>query len=224
MIARNKAIDRLRADTGSRNALADRIRGRRQRPGAITAHAAESGHRRARLDGCLEQLDSRRRTLIRTAFFEGVTYEELARARHAAGHGQELDPPRPAATAGVPRTMNTPHDHLDRWIRTAGRRRARRRIRAWRARCDERRACRRASRASRRSRAQVDGWEQHFAGCWTKSSRCPCPAHVWPRMRTRLGWSPVEGARRGVWQNIGFWRARDGGRVRRRRRARGRCS
>ena len=33
---------------------------------------------RARLFGCLEQLDERRRVLIRTAFFDGATYEELA--------------------------------------------------------------------------------------------------------------------------------------------------
>ena len=29
---------------------------------------------------------------------------------------------------------------------------------------------------------------------------------MWPRIRTQLGWSPVEGARRGVWQNVAFWR------------------
>src|SRR6185312_494494 len=32
------------------------------------------------------------------------------------------------------------------------------------------------------------------------------PAHLWPRIRTQLGWSPVEGARRGIWQNVTFWR------------------
>ena len=33
---------------------------------------------RHRLERCLEQLDDRRRSLIRTAFFDGATYDELA--------------------------------------------------------------------------------------------------------------------------------------------------
>lgn len=78
MIAHNKAIDRLRADAGSRNTLpiefADEVS-----DATITAHAAvEQASDARRLEGCLGQLDARRRTLIRTAFFEGVTYEQLA--------------------------------------------------------------------------------------------------------------------------------------------------
>ena len=78
MIAHNKAIDRLRADAGSRNALPIEF-AEDVSDGAITAQAAvEQVSDAQRLDGCLGELDTRRRTLIRTAFFEGVTYEELA--------------------------------------------------------------------------------------------------------------------------------------------------
>ena len=38
----------------------------------------EQAQDRARLYGCLEELDARTRQAIRTAFFEGVTYEALA--------------------------------------------------------------------------------------------------------------------------------------------------
>ena len=77
MIAHNKSVDRLRADNGSRHALpiefADDL------SDGTTAHgAAEQAGDQRRLDGCLAELDARRRTLIRTAFYEGVTYEELA--------------------------------------------------------------------------------------------------------------------------------------------------
>lgn len=54
--------------------------------------------------------------------------------------------------------------------------------------------------------ALIDMWEAHFAA-WTR--RVPPvlpPAHVWPRIRTRLGWSPVEDTRGGVWNNVSFWR------------------
>ncbi len=45
------------------------------------------------------------------------------------------------------------------------------------------------------------------------------PAHLWPRIRTSLGWSPLSSdavadrtsvAPRGLWQNTGFWRAAAG--------------
>ena len=41
----------------------------------LAEHAGEA----RRLDQCLQQLEARRRALIRTAFFDGATYEELAR-------------------------------------------------------------------------------------------------------------------------------------------------
>ncbi len=78
MIARNKAIDRLRASPTKR----------RHRPMEEAAEIpdtepspqqfAEASADRAMLDACMGKLDDRRRELIRTAFFEGVTYETLA--------------------------------------------------------------------------------------------------------------------------------------------------
>lgn len=78
MIARNRAIDRLRASpSASRHAdieVAEQVADAGPSP-AQQAEAADEG---TRLGACLEQLEPRRRGLIRTAFFEGATYEELA--------------------------------------------------------------------------------------------------------------------------------------------------
>lgn len=78
MIARNRAIDRLRAQPPrARMApmeVADTIPDASPSP----ADEAESAIDRARIDDCIEQLDQRRRSLIRIAFFDGATYEELA--------------------------------------------------------------------------------------------------------------------------------------------------
>jgi RNA polymerase sigma-70 factor (ECF subfamily) len=76
-IARNRAIDRLRARGPLARAepvedleLAD------EAPGAEAA--LQAGDDARRLAGCLEELDPRTRAVIRAAFFEGVTYEALA--------------------------------------------------------------------------------------------------------------------------------------------------
>lgn len=78
MIARNKAIDRVRANPSrSRNApieWADNVADPAPSPLAVTELATDN----TRLNSCMEQLDNRRRSLIRTAFFDGATYEELA--------------------------------------------------------------------------------------------------------------------------------------------------
>ncbi|MGO1068259.1 sigma-70 family RNA polymerase sigma factor [Lysobacter sp. CA199] len=77
MIARNKAIDRLRSlPTLKRAPLEsiDEIADLAPTPSA----QVESDDEHARLRQCLDELDARRRTLIRTAFFDGSTYEELA--------------------------------------------------------------------------------------------------------------------------------------------------
>lgn len=79
MIAHNKAIDRLRSDGIARNVVpieyaADVSDGHPTAP-QLAEHAGDA----RRLDQCLQQLEARRRTLIRTAFFDGATYEELAR-------------------------------------------------------------------------------------------------------------------------------------------------
>lgn len=77
-IARNRAIDRLRAR--GLLARADRVEDLQVPDGGPGAEArliaaGEDG----RLQGCLSELDARTAQIIRTAFFEGVTYEALAR-------------------------------------------------------------------------------------------------------------------------------------------------
>lgn len=76
-IARNRCIDRIRARGPL--AKADPIDGMEiaeDRPGADVLLSAADDRRR--LEGCLSQLDGRTRDVIRTAFFEGVTYEAVA--------------------------------------------------------------------------------------------------------------------------------------------------
>jgi RNA polymerase sigma-70 factor (ECF subfamily) len=78
MIARNKAIDRLRS-LPARQARTDIELARElEDPGASPPQQAQTASDRAQLERCLEQLEPRRRALIRAAFFEGCTYEELA--------------------------------------------------------------------------------------------------------------------------------------------------
>jgi RNA polymerase sigma factor (sigma-70 family) len=76
-IARNRAIDRLRARGPLTHAAqVDEMEIEDGGPGAqALLEAAQSG---AALQACLEELDARTRTVIRTAFFEGLTYEVLA--------------------------------------------------------------------------------------------------------------------------------------------------
>lgn len=78
-IARNRAIDRLRARGPMARAepveeleIADE-----SQVGAEALLSAADD--RARLAACLGELDERTQTVIRTAFFEGVTYDALAR-------------------------------------------------------------------------------------------------------------------------------------------------
>jgi len=79
MLARNRAIDRLRASANERQvapiALAADVGD--ETPSTLTL--AESSDERRRLESCINQLEAQRRHLIRTAFFDGATYEELAR-------------------------------------------------------------------------------------------------------------------------------------------------
>jgi RNA polymerase sigma-70 factor (ECF subfamily) len=77
-IARNRSIDRLRTipTPASRVAIevAEAVHDETPSPAA----GAEAAAQREHLDRCLEQLEPNRQTLIRTAFFDGATYEELA--------------------------------------------------------------------------------------------------------------------------------------------------
>ena len=76
-IARNRAIDWRRAQGSRRTAplaeapdIAD--------PAPLASDALEAAGERARLYDCLRTLEERQGAAIRTAFFEGVTYAELA--------------------------------------------------------------------------------------------------------------------------------------------------
>jgi RNA polymerase sigma-70 factor (ECF subfamily) len=77
-IARNRAIDRLRSTRSSRHmdpidAAADVADS-----APIADSALESAQDYARLHGCLEGLETRERSALRGAFFDGNTYEDLA--------------------------------------------------------------------------------------------------------------------------------------------------
>ena len=78
-IARNRAIDRLRArgPLAKAEPVDDLAIADEDQPAADARLAAAADA--ARLEACLSQLDPRTRAVIRTAFFEGVTYEALAR-------------------------------------------------------------------------------------------------------------------------------------------------
>lgn len=81
-IARNRAIDRLRARGPLAGAQpADELDIADDQPGAEALLSAADDA--SRLAGCLGELDARTQTVIRTAFFEGVTYEALARRMDA---------------------------------------------------------------------------------------------------------------------------------------------
>src|SRR5262245_7587573 len=77
-IARNRAIDRLRArGAGGRpepieaaDAVSD--------PAPVAVERVELAQQYQRLARCLEELDARHSTAIRAAFLDGATYEELA--------------------------------------------------------------------------------------------------------------------------------------------------
>ena len=77
MIARNKAIDRARTGADARTASIDLATGIDD-PAPGPASSAESSDSGRRLTECLEALEVRQRVLIRTAFFDGATYENLA--------------------------------------------------------------------------------------------------------------------------------------------------
>lgn len=82
-IARNRSIDRLRSGAVSRRStpieaaldLADDAR-----PADDLVAVRQDA---ARLNGCLQELDDRTSRAIRTAFFDGATYEQLAAAEGA---------------------------------------------------------------------------------------------------------------------------------------------
>lgn len=56
----------------------------------------------------------------------------------------------------------------------------------------------------------VHRWEHDLAALLEEIAPEDVPPHLWPGIRSRLGWAPVVGTRRGLWHNIGFWRAAAG--------------
>jgi RNA polymerase sigma-70 factor, ECF subfamily len=78
MIARNKAIDRLRSMPAKETRASRRLGEDEDDPSASPPQQVQIATDRAQLEHCLERLEPRRRSLIRAAFFDGLTYEELA--------------------------------------------------------------------------------------------------------------------------------------------------
>lgn len=77
-IARNRCIDRLRSQPAAAMRAPIELLDFAEDPSPSPAAEAESGMERAQLDHCISQLEPKRQVLIRTAFFDGATYEELS--------------------------------------------------------------------------------------------------------------------------------------------------
>jgi RNA polymerase sigma-70 factor (ECF subfamily) len=75
-LARNKAVDRIRARRQSTAPLGEADEIASDAPSQLDI--IESAEDASRLARCLEELDERARSMIRTAFFDGATYPELA--------------------------------------------------------------------------------------------------------------------------------------------------
>ncbi len=61
----------------------------------------------------------------------------------------------------------------------------------------------------------VSDWEQRLAPLLAEFGDAEVPPHVWPRIRSQLGWPSVgtadaPAAKSGLWQSAGFWRAATG--------------
>jgi RNA polymerase sigma-70 factor (ECF subfamily) len=78
-IARNRAIDRLRADKISRRLEPIETAAEVADAAPAADLTLETSEESARLSACLETLAGHERAALRGAFFDGNTYEELAR-------------------------------------------------------------------------------------------------------------------------------------------------
>ncbi|WP_101927387.1 MULTISPECIES: sigma-70 family RNA polymerase sigma factor [Luteimonas] len=78
-IARNRAIDRVRSRPSNVQLAPVELVDALPDDGATPAQAGEQADDNARLQACMDTLEPKRRGLIRAAFFDGSTYEELAR-------------------------------------------------------------------------------------------------------------------------------------------------
>jgi len=77
VLARNRAIDRVRARRAPAASLDDAEEVPSDSPSQLDV--LERDEDAARLKNCLDELDERARSMIRTAFFDGASYPELAR-------------------------------------------------------------------------------------------------------------------------------------------------
>src|SRR5260370_26861029 len=77
-IARNRAIDRLRATAVSRRMEPIEAADKVSDPAPAAVERVELAQQHQRLAGCLEQLQARQSAAIRAAVLDGATYEELA--------------------------------------------------------------------------------------------------------------------------------------------------
>lgn len=75
-LARNKAIDRLRSRRAAGEGLDSALEIVDESPSSL--EILEQAQDASRLKQCLEELDERARMLIRSAFFEGASYPDLA--------------------------------------------------------------------------------------------------------------------------------------------------
>lgn len=78
MIARNKAIDRLRADRVGRAGVPIDLVAELADDNPTVAARVEALSQDRQLRSCIDELSGEQRNVIRVAFFEGCTYEEIA--------------------------------------------------------------------------------------------------------------------------------------------------
>ena len=79
-LARNKAIDRLRAKGPRTSEPIDGDTLQVADPSPLASELLEASEDRERLGGCIGELEQRQAAAIRRAFFGGLTYAELAQA------------------------------------------------------------------------------------------------------------------------------------------------
>jgi RNA polymerase sigma-70 factor (ECF subfamily) len=77
-IARNRAIDRLRASAVSRRMEPIESADAVSDPAPAAVERVEMAQQHQRLSRCLAELEARHASAIRAAFLDGTTYEELA--------------------------------------------------------------------------------------------------------------------------------------------------
>src|SRR5438132_554501 len=77
-IARNRAIDRLRASGATRRMEPIENAEDVQDAGPSALERVAAGQEQARLAGCMGELEDRHAAAIRAAFLDGITYEDLA--------------------------------------------------------------------------------------------------------------------------------------------------